>query len=85
MVVAETFGLPLDAVTVNIGSSSYPNSGPSGGSTTIGGVSESNRRASQGGLSALFGARTVELDRLVKTLDIYGLASKSLQFPLPNS
>jgi xanthine dehydrogenase YagR molybdenum-binding subunit len=53
MVVAETFGLPLDAVTVNIGSSSYPISGPSGGSTTIGGVSESNRRASQDALAQI--------------------------------
>src|SRR5262249_27677583 len=50
MVVAETFGLPLEAVKVNIGSSKYPMSGPSGGSTTIGGVSESNRRASQDAL-----------------------------------
>lgn len=45
MVVAETFGLPATAVKVNMGSSKYTPSGPSGGSTTIGGVSESNRRA----------------------------------------
>jgi xanthine dehydrogenase YagR molybdenum-binding subunit len=50
IVVAETFGLPVDAIKVNIGSSKYPNSGPSGGSTTIGGVSESNRRAAQDAL-----------------------------------
>lgn len=50
IVVAETFGLPLSAVKVNIGSSKYPQSGPSGGSTTIGGVSESNRRAAQDAL-----------------------------------
>ncbi|HVW38161.1 MAG TPA: molybdopterin cofactor-binding domain-containing protein, partial [Pirellulales bacterium] len=53
IVVAETFGLPVSAVKVNIGSSRYPNSGPSGGSTTIGGVSESNRRASQDALRQL--------------------------------
>lgn len=47
MIVAETLGLPLRAVKVNIGSSKFPLSGPSGGSTTIGGVSESSRRASQ--------------------------------------
>jgi len=41
---------------------------------------ELSRRAAQGTLSALLGARTVELDRLVKTLDIYGLASRSLLF-----
>jgi xanthine dehydrogenase YagR molybdenum-binding subunit len=44
-VLAETFGLPLSAVKVNIGSSKYPPSGPSGGSTTVGGVSESSRHA----------------------------------------
>lgn len=54
MVVAETLGLPLDAVSVNIGSSAYPASGPSGGSTTIGGVSQSNRRAATDALNELF-------------------------------
>ncbi len=49
-VLAETFGLPLEAIKVNIGSSKYPPSGPSGGSTTVGGVSESSRHA---GLDAL--------------------------------
>jgi xanthine dehydrogenase YagR molybdenum-binding subunit len=50
IVLAETFGLPIEAIKVNIGSSKYPASGPSGGSTTIGGVSESSRHA---GLDAL--------------------------------
>ncbi len=50
IVLAETFGLPVEAIKVNIGSSKYPASGPSGGSTTVGGVSESNRRT---GLDAL--------------------------------
>ncbi len=40
---------------------------------------ELNRRSAQGRLSALLGARTVEVDRLVKTLDLYGLASRSLE------
>jgi xanthine dehydrogenase YagR molybdenum-binding subunit len=53
MVVAETFGLPLEAIKVNIGRSSYPNSSASGGSTTVGGVSESHRRASQNALAQL--------------------------------
>jgi penicillin amidase len=46
---------------------------------------ELNRRTAQGTLSALFGARTVEVDRLVKTLDLYGLASRSLQFQTPET
>jgi xanthine dehydrogenase YagR molybdenum-binding subunit len=54
MVLAETLGLDLDDVTVNIGSSKYPTSGASGGSTTVGGVSESHRRAAQDALQILF-------------------------------
>jgi xanthine dehydrogenase YagR molybdenum-binding subunit len=45
MVLGETLGLPMEAIKINIGSSKYPASGPSGGSTTIGGVCESHRRA----------------------------------------
>jgi xanthine dehydrogenase YagR molybdenum-binding subunit len=47
LVLAETFGLPYDSIRVNIGSSKMPASGASGGSTTVGGVSESHRRAGQ--------------------------------------
>lgn len=39
---------------------------------------ELSRRAAQGRLSAYFGDRTVGLDRLTKTLDIYGLSRKAL-------
>ncbi|HEV7223630.1 MAG TPA: xanthine dehydrogenase family protein molybdopterin-binding subunit, partial [Pirellulales bacterium] len=63
IVVAETFGLPVSAVKVHIGSSKYPSSGPSGGSTTIGGVSESNRRASQDALRQL-------CEKVAKKLDV---------------
>ena len=54
MVVAETFGIPLSAVKVNIGSNAYPASGPSGGSTTIGGVSGPHRRAALSALGQIF-------------------------------
>jgi penicillin amidase len=40
---------------------------------------EVNRRAAQGRLSALFGPRTVPLDRLVKTLDLYGYARRAVE------
>ena len=53
MVLAETFGLPVDAVKVNIGHSTFPFSGASGGSTTVGAVSESHRRAAQDALQQL--------------------------------
>ncbi len=53
IVVAETFGLPLEAVDVKLGRNAYPPSGGSGGSTTIGGVSASSRLASTDALNAL--------------------------------
>ncbi len=53
IVAAETFGLPLKAVKVNIGDSRYPRSGASGGSTTVGGVSASTRRAATNALNEL--------------------------------
>lgn len=53
MVAAETLGLPVSAVKVNIGDSKYPPSGASGGSTTVGGVSASTRRAAISALNEL--------------------------------
>lgn len=53
LVLAETLGLPVEAVRVHIGSSTYPFSGASGGSTTVGAVSESHRRAGQDALAEL--------------------------------
>jgi xanthine dehydrogenase YagR molybdenum-binding subunit len=57
MVLAETFGLQPDEVTVRIGSSKYPESGASGGSTTVGAVTESHRRAAQDALAKIFRSR----------------------------
>ena len=54
IVLGETFGLPIEAVKVRYGSSIYPRSGPSGGSTTIGGVTGPNRRAAIAALGKLF-------------------------------
>jgi xanthine dehydrogenase YagR molybdenum-binding subunit len=53
IVVAETLGLPLDAVKVLIGKNEYPQSGASGGSTTIGGISVSSRQAATAALNEL--------------------------------
>ena len=69
LVVAETFGLPLSAVKVNIGSSDYPESGPSGGSTTVGGVSESSRRASQDALAQIFEKAAKKLNTTADKLE----------------
>ncbi len=64
MVLAETFGLPVEAIKVHIGHSTYPFSGASGGSTTVGAVSESHRRAGQDALQSLFElvAKKLEVD-----------------------
>ncbi len=53
IVVAETLGLPLDQVAVNIGRNAYPAAGASGGSTTVGGVSGAARLAATDALNAL--------------------------------
>jgi xanthine dehydrogenase YagR molybdenum-binding subunit len=46
IIVADTLGLPMEAVKILIGDNRYPPSGGSGGSTTIGGIAGSSRRAS---------------------------------------
>ena len=40
---------------------------------------ELSRRAAQGRLSEMLGTRTLGVDRLMKTLDLYGLASRSFE------
>ena len=45
MTAAETIGIPLEGVRVNLGDSRFPPSGASGGSTTVGGVTSATRRA----------------------------------------
>jgi xanthine dehydrogenase YagR molybdenum-binding subunit len=54
IVAADTFGIPLDAVKVHIGDNRFPASNGSGGSTTVGGISSSTRRAAVDALNALF-------------------------------
>jgi xanthine dehydrogenase YagR molybdenum-binding subunit len=87
LVVAETFGLPYDAIRVNIGTSKYPQSGASGGSTTVGGVSESHRRASQDAFRKIAELAGKKLDADPATLEavngrvqVAGNASKSLSW-----
>ncbi|HET6884046.1 MAG TPA: xanthine dehydrogenase family protein molybdopterin-binding subunit, partial [Pirellulales bacterium] len=70
-VIAETFGLPLSAVKVNIGSSAYPEANPSGGSITVGSVCETSRRASQEALEKIFELVAKKLDA-----DVDDLAAK---------
>ncbi len=54
IVAGDTLGLPLNAMDLKIGDNQYPSSGGSGGSTTIGGVSSSTRRAAVDARDQLF-------------------------------
>ena len=53
-VAAETFGLPMERITLKIGSNKLPPSNGSGGSTTVGGVSASSRKSTVNALQKLF-------------------------------
>lgn len=87
MVVAETLGLTPDHVQIEIGRSSYPISGASGGSTTVGAVSESHRRASQDALEKLFqlvaprlGTTADKLEAVAGRVRVMGTPDKSLSW-----
>ncbi|HYU32332.1 MAG TPA: xanthine dehydrogenase family protein molybdopterin-binding subunit, partial [Thermoanaerobaculia bacterium] len=54
LVLADSLGLPLEAVRVQLGDSRYPASGGSGGSTTVGGVTSATRRAAVNALRMIF-------------------------------
>src|SRR5260370_19396618 len=72
IVVAETLGLPLGAVKVQIGRNDYPPSGASGGSTTVGGVSASSRIAATAALNALFEFAAAKLGVAAENLEAGG-------------
>jgi len=87
IVAAETFGLPLEAVTVNIGDSKYPAAGASGGSTTSGGVSSATRRATVEAVNQLFakvapslGSTPDQLEAVGGQIRVKGNSSKSLSW-----
>ena len=85
MVAAESLGLELNQVQVNLGDNKYPPSGTSGGSTTVGGVSASTRKATLNALEKLFeavapalGAPADQLEAASGTIRIKGTPAKSL-------
>lgn len=86
-VIADTFGLPMDAVKVHLGDNRFPNSGPSGGSSTVGGVSSSSRRAAQDALWEVFakvapelGVDPEELEAFEGRVFVRGQPDKSLSW-----
>ncbi len=72
IVAAETLGLPLDAVRVEIGNNKYPPDGASGGSTTVGGVSSSTRVSATNALNELFAKVAPSLDTTPDKLEAVG-------------
>jgi xanthine dehydrogenase YagR molybdenum-binding subunit len=53
-VAADTLGIPMEAINLQIGDSEYPRDSASGGSSTIGGVSSANFRAATDAKNQLF-------------------------------
>lgn len=87
MVAAESLGLPMSAIRTKIGKNSYPASGPSGGSTTIGGVSTSTRKASLNALEKLFekvapalGVPPDQLEAVDSRIQVKGNPNKALSW-----
>jgi xanthine dehydrogenase YagR molybdenum-binding subunit len=71
IVVADTLGIPMERITVEIGKNAYPASGASGGSTTIGGISASSRDAATQALNALLAKAAPELGVQAETLEAW--------------
>ena len=87
IVAADTLGIPMDAIHLQIGDTTYPASGGSGGSSTIGGVSASTRRAAVDARDALFAkvaptlnAQPHELESLNGRVQVRGDSSRSLSW-----
>ncbi len=85
IVAADTLGVPLHTVKVNIGDSKYPPDGGSGGSTTVGGVSASTRHAAVDAREALFkqvapalGTQPENLETAAGKIQVKGEPAKSL-------
>jgi xanthine dehydrogenase YagR molybdenum-binding subunit len=87
IVAADSLGLPLNALTLDIGDNQYPSSGGSGGSTTIGGVSSAARRAAVDALAQLFekvaptlNAQPGELEAVSGTIRVKSAPSRKLSW-----
>ncbi|MBS1874954.1 MAG: xanthine dehydrogenase family protein molybdopterin-binding subunit [Acidobacteria bacterium] len=86
-VAAETLGLPMPAIKFSMGSNAYPPSGASGGSTTVGGVTASTRKATVNALNKLFevvapslGVPADQLEAVDRKIQVKGNPAKSLSW-----
>jgi len=84
-VAAETFGLPLSQIKVVIGTNDLPPDGASGGSSTVGAVSTTTRKASINALAKLYevvapalGAQPDDLESVDGFVRVKGSPNKSL-------
>jgi xanthine dehydrogenase YagR molybdenum-binding subunit len=87
IVAGDTLGLPIEKINLQIGDSQYPPDGGSGGSTTIGGVSSSTRRAAVDARDQLFAkvagalqAKPEELEAVNGTIRVKSAPSRSLNW-----
>jgi xanthine dehydrogenase YagR molybdenum-binding subunit len=87
IVVADTLGLPLEAINVKIGDNQFPPSGGSGGSTTIGGISSAAFRGSLDLLDQLYakvapslGVEPAQLEARGGRVQVKGDPSKGLSW-----
>ncbi len=85
MVAAESLGLTVPQINVKVGDSSYPPSGASGGSTTVGGVSVSTRKATLNALAKIYeavapalGAPADQLEAVDGKIQVKGNPAKSM-------
>jgi len=72
IVDGDTLGLQLNQIELKIGDNQYPKSGGSGGSTTIGGVSSSTRRAAVDAREQLFAKVASALNAKPEDLEAVG-------------
>jgi xanthine dehydrogenase YagR molybdenum-binding subunit len=72
IVAGDTLGLQLNQMELKIGDNQYPKSGGSGGSTTIGGVSSSTRRAAIDAREQLFSKVASALNAKPEDLEAVG-------------
>jgi xanthine dehydrogenase YagR molybdenum-binding subunit len=84
---AQTLGLPVHGINVLIGDSAYPQSGASGGSTTVGGVSASTRRGTIDARDQLFaavapalGVEASQLEAVDGRIQVMGNSSRGLSW-----
>src|SRR5579859_78848 len=87
IVAGDTLGLPIEKIKLQIGDNQYPADGGSGGSTTIGGVSSSTRRAAIDARDQLFAivagalnAKPEDLEVVNGTIRVKSAPSRSLSW-----